>query len=372
MNYCRRCILPDTRPNLRLGPDGVCDACRRHAERPQVDWAARARAFAALVDPIRRRSHGYDCVVPVSGGKDSTWQVVTCLEAGLRPLAVSWRPPARTDLGRRNLENLISLGVDHIDYSISPRVEKLMALRALERFGSPAIPMHLAIFAIPAAVAVRFRIPLVVWGENSAAEYGGTDEEAGAMRLDEAWVARFGVTQGTGAADWVGEGLSAKDLAVYFGPGDAERAAAGVEAVFLGQFFPYDPETSLRVARAHGFAERAEGPRTGTYAFADLDDEFISIHHWLKWYKFGFTRSFDTLSSEIRHGRLTRAGAIDALRARGDETPRADIERFCAFVEIAPARFWEIAEHFRNRKVWSRRDGVWRIDGFLIADWTWT
>ncbi len=177
MRYCHSCILPGTRPNLVIGPDGVCNACASHATKRDIDWAARAQTFKAVVAHAKSCSRGYDCVIPVSGGKDSTWQVVKCLEAGLNPLAVTWKTPGRTAIGQRNLDNLVALGVDHVDYQISPAVERTFMYVALERFGSTAIPMHLAIFAIPAKIAVRFDIPLIVWGENSALEYGGREQE---------------------------------------------------------------------------------------------------------------------------------------------------------------------------------------------------
>jgi N-acetyl sugar amidotransferase len=364
-------VLPATRPGIELRRDGVCNACHHHAGRRDVDWATRARRFAELVADAKARATGYDCVVPVSGGKDSTWQVVTCLERGLVPLAVTWKTPARTEEGRRNLENLVNLGVDHVDYQVSPAVERKLLLRSFERYGSTAIPMHMALFAIPLSIAVRFGIPLVVWGENSAAEYGGADGEVRAIELDSRWLEKHGVTHGTKAEDWIGDDLTRKELAAYFAPGDRELAAAGVRAVFLGQFFPWDPRTALDVARAHGFRSRAAGPKTGIYDFADIDDDFISIHHWLKWYKFGFTRSFDNLSLEIRNGRLTRDEAIGVLRERGDETPLEDIERFCEFVRIARDRFFEIAERFRSPEVWTRHDGRWVIERFLVQDWRW-
>lgn len=166
--------------------------------------------------------------------------------------------------------------------------------------------------------------------------------------------------------------MTEKQLTPYFGPGDGEMASAGVLAVFLGYYFDWDPETTLAVARAHGFESRAEGPKTGYYDYADIDDDFISIHHYLKWYKFGFTRAFDNLSLEIRNGRLTREQAIQWLQQRGDETPIDDIDRFCAFAGIGRQRFFEIAECFRNRDVWTHRDGRWVIDGFLVPDWTWS
>src|SRR5262249_7496291 len=160
-------------------------------------------------------------------------------------------------------------GVDHIDYQINPKVERKFMLKALERFGSTAIPMHMAIFSIPLKIAARFDIPLVVWGENSALEYSGSGEESRGFRLDRAWLKKYGVMHGTTASDWVDKDLSEKELAAYFGPSDEELEARGVRAVFLGYYFPWDPVTSLEVARAHGFEARSEGPKTGCYDYAD-------------------------------------------------------------------------------------------------------
>jgi N-acetyl sugar amidotransferase len=371
MRWCRLCVLPDTRPNLTLSEAGVCNACLAHATRPAIDWSARAAAFRDVVGSAKAASGGYDCLVPVSGGKDSTWQIVTCLEHGLRPLAVTWKTPGRTEIGRANLENLVSLGVDHIDYQINPRVEAKFMVKAFQRFGSTAIPMHLALFNIPLTIASRFGIPLVVWGENSAFEYGAADEAHTGFRLDRTWLKTYGVTHGTSAADWVDGELTRGALTAYFGP-DADRLEAqGVRAVFLGYYFPWDPETSLGVAKAHGF-RAAAAARTGYYDYADIDDEFISLHHWMKWYKFGFTRLFDNLALEIRNGRLSREAALAIIRARGDETPRGDIDKFCRFAGIEPRHFLDMAERFRNPAIWRRRDdGVWYMPDFLIRDWAW-
>lgn len=371
MKWCARCVLPDTRPNLTLGEGDVCNACRSHEGRPEIDWSLRAAAFESVVENARQRSSGYDCLIPVSGGKDSTWQVVTCLEKGLNPLAVTWRTPGRTAIGQANLDNLIALGVDHIDYQVSPLVERKFVYRALVEKGDPGIPMHMALFSIPLAIAVRFEIPLVVWGENSAFEYGGTEEESTGFRLDQAWLSHYGVTHGTTAGDWVSDDLTAREMTPYFGPTDQDLESAGVLAVFLGYYFPWDVATSLRVARAHGFRVREEGPRTGYYDFADIDDDFISVHHWFKWYKFGFSRLFDNLSLEIRNERMTRQEALDIIRAAGDQTPVADIECLCNFLAISTSHFHEIAERFRNPEVWTLDGATWKVADFLIPDWRW-
>lgn len=370
--YCTKCVLPDTRPGLVIGNDGVCNACKNAASKIDIiDWEERERKFRDVVLNAQKRSSGYDCVIPVSGGKDSTWQVVKCFEYGLKPLAVTWKTPARTVLGRKNLENLIGLGVDHIDYQVSPTVEKKFMLKALERFGSTAIPMHLALFNIPLKIAVKFDIPLVVWGENSAFEYGTDEETLTGFRLDGNWLKKFGVSYGTTAHDWIDAELTEKELTPYFGSRDEELDAKGILAIFLGYYFPWDPETTYRVAKEHGFEGSAEGPKTGYYNYADIDDDFISIHHYLKWYKFGFTRLFDNLSLEIRNGRLSRAEAIEIIRQKGDQTPHDDIKKFCSFVNITTERFFEIIEQFRNTNIWKRSGNTWKIPNFLIKDWRW-
>ena len=372
MKYCKSCILPDTRPGVILLEDDVCKACKNHNKKTcEIDWAARKVLFEKVVDNAKSRSNGYDCLIPVSGGKDSTWQVIKCLEYGLNPLAFTWKTPARTPLGQENLDNLVELGVDHIDYQVNPKVEKKFMLESLKKYGSSAIPMHMAIFNISLQIAVNFSIPLVVWGENSAFEYGSSDDELTGFKLDKKWLDKFGVTHGTTAEDWISENLSRKELTPYFGPTQEQLEEKNINAVFLGYYFPWDVETSLKVALQHGFKVREEGARTGFYNYADIDDDFISIHHYLKWYKFGMTRTFDNLSIEIRNGRVTRQQAIEILKERGSERPQQDIEKFCTFAGISEDELNHIIEKFRNTQIWQQQDGIWKINDFFIDDWNW-
>jgi N-acetyl sugar amidotransferase len=325
-----------------------------------------------LIEAVRAKNRPYDCVIPVSGGKDSTWQVVKCLERGLKPLCVTWKTPARSGLGSRNLGNLIALGVDHIDFSINPKVERRFTLMALERLGSPAIPMHMAMFAIPLKIARTFGIPLVIWGENSAYEYGGDDQSLTGPRLSRAWLLKYGVTNGTIAENWADNDLTLRDLEVYRWPTDQELANLEVMAVFLGHYFQWDPVCTYEVAKRHGFQALEGHAKTGYYKFADVDDDFIiTLHHWIKWYKFGFTRLWDNLSIEIRNGRMTRDEAIGVIRERGEERPEIEIDSFCAYTGINRDRFFQIVEKFRNPEIWSQEDGKWRIDGFLVEGWEW-
>jgi N-acetyl sugar amidotransferase len=374
-SYCRECILPDTRPGVALDAEGVCNGCRNARAKRAIDWAGRSRELDSVVQEARSRSGEWDCVIPVSGGKDSFWQVASCLERGLRPLCVTYVYPGQTELGRRNLRSLIAMGVDHLELRLDPVVERALVRKAFQKTAISGLVTHMAIYTMPIRVALERGIPLVVYGENSAFEYGS--EEAGLDGADvtRQWLKRFGVTAGTTAEDWVDETLTRADLEPLVLPQDALEDR-DLRVIFLGHYLPWDPQTSREVAVNHGFSARPEGARVGHYDFVNIDDDMIGAHHYPKWHKFGITRSWDTLSMEIRAGRMTRDEAIDALRAKGDETPWADIESFCAYTGMTVADYLATVERFRHPDLWSRvrsADGSerWAIEGFLIEDFPW-
>jgi N-acetyl sugar amidotransferase len=369
--YCQRCILPDTRPGVRLDADGVCNGCRNVEIKSRIDWSARREEFAAIADEAKARCARYDCVIPVSGGKDSHWQVLTCLEHGLHPLCVTYAYPGTTALGKANLANLIRLGVDHLHLTVNPDVERRFTARAFLERGISGLVSHMGIFAFPINVAARFDIPLVIYGENSAFEYGTEDESLIGASLDSAWLRSFGVTDNTQAADWVDAELTEADLTPYFLPDDDELARGSIKAIFLGWYHRWDPQRSFELARAHGFEARVEGARVGHLNYVNIDDEMIAIHHHPKWHKYGITRTWDTLSIEIRMGRMTRDEAIARIAAVGDETPWHDIPRFCRYIGITGGEYFDTLERFRNDEIWRRRDGRWVIDDFLIRDYAW-
>ena len=369
MNYCKNCILPDTRPNLSI-KNGICDACDGARAKPLIDWNLRGEIFKEIVSQVKSLNRPYDCIIPVSGGKDSTWQVLKALEFDMVPLCITWRTPARNKLGQRNLDNLINLGVSHIDFTINPKIEKKFTLKSFEKFGSPVIPMHMAIHALPAQIAVEKKIPLILWGENSASEYGG-DKDLKGSELNRNWLLKYGVTNGTNSKDWIDDELLEKSLSPYAWPEEKILKEQKIKAIFLGEFFKWDPASTAKIAGDHGFV-KAQNAIIGTYDFADIDDAYLmSIHHWLKWYKFGFSRAWDNLSIEIREDRKSRSQAIEDLKSLGTMTPYEEIKKFCEYVEIKEHKFFEIAESFRNLKIWKKINGIWKINNFLIKDWEW-
>ncbi len=357
--WCKSCVLPNSRPNLIFDKDGVCNACKIKKQKNYSNKSL--KELKKIIKKFKKKSNNYDCVIPVSGGKDSTWQVYKCLSFGLKPLAVTWRPHSRTSIGVSNLKNLINLGVDHIDLTINPKVEKKILLETFKKKGSTAISMHLGIFNIPLIFAKKFKIPLIIWGENSAFEYGYKKKKDIRSDLNNSWLKSYGVTNNTNYQDLISYGLKKKDIFFYTNPKNNYK----VKQIFLGNYIEWDPLKVSIFSQRIGF-KRIKKPKTGIYNFSDIDDDFISIHHWLKYYKFGFSRLFDNLSLEIRNKRITRLEAIKKIKNSSFSPPLNDIKKFCKYVNISVSDFFKIAEKFRNKDIWFKKNKKWKIRNFIF------
>ena len=372
LEWCKNCVLPNSRPNLFLDKFGICNACNIKKSKRKIFKPFGKKKFNLLLKKILKTNskNNYDCLVPVSGGKDSTWQVIKCLENGLTPLAVTWKCPSRTKLGQRNLDNLVSLGVDHFDVTINPKIEKKFIYKTFFKTGSAAIPMHLAIFNLANRIACNFKIPLVIWGENSAKEYGFKKKnDLFKKSLDKEWVKNYGVTNSTVAEDWIDKNVNLKNIILY---SDKKNSKFKSHSIFLADYFGWDPVNSYKVAKNKGFKE-GKFAKTGFYDFADIDDNFISIHHFLKWYKFGFSRLFDNLSIEIRNKRIKRSEAIKIIKKKGLNIPKNDIKTFCDYLGISQKNFYQICEKFRNKNIWKfdAKNKKWFIPNFLVPNFKW-
>jgi len=368
MKYCNVCVLPNSRPNLNFDKFGVCDGCSKI--QTKTDWKLRLKEFKKLVKSIKNKKKIYDCLIPVSGGKDSTWQVLMAKKFGLKPLCVTWRSPARNNLGQSNLDNLIRLGVDHIDFSIDKNIEKNFIKKTFVKFGNPLIPMHLALHAIPTRIAIEKDIPLILWGENSAYEYGGHKSFKG-KSMNNKWRKVFGVNEGKPINYWVDKNLIERDLYPYKIPNTKKINEKKIKEVFLGYYFEWSPKKIFDISKKFGF-KSAKKPKTGFYKFADIDDSFlITIHHYMKWYKFGFSREWDNLSIEIRENNMSRKDAINTLENTGFKEPIKEIDLFCKYLDITKFDFDKIIEIHRNRSIWYNKNNKWKIKDFLIENWKW-
>ena len=366
MRYCKKCVLPDTRPNVFINSSGLCNSkCSSNPKK--INWTKREREFEKLVRNVKKKKKNYDCIIPVSGGKDSTWQVITALKYKLKPLCLTWKSPQRNSIGSSNLENLIKLGVDHIDFSINPKIEKKLIYRSFELEGSPALIMHMAMHNIPKIFAEKYNIPLIIWGENPAFEYGSKDENLKGPESSLKWRKKFGNLPKNFLK--ISKGINKKDLYPYTSHLNKTNKK---KEIFLGHYFFWDPKKILKIVKKKGFKKNSKSI-VGLYDFADIDDKsLITVHHWMKWYKFGFTRLWDNLSIEIREKRISRKKAIDIIKKTDHLLPKKEIKNFCKYLNINLKRFFKIAEKHRNRKIWSLNEKKnWYIKDFLIKDYKW-
>ena len=214
IQYCKRCCLPSTKPHLAFDEEGICNACRNYENRKNVDWDERKKELMAILDRYRSKDgSNWDCIIPVSGGKDSTYQVVTMLELGMNPLCVTATTCDLTDIGRRNIENIKKMGVDYIEVTTNRIVRAKLNRIGLLEVGDISWPEHVSIFTVPVRMAVNFNIPLIIWGENSQNEYGGPAAAVENNVLDRRWLEEFGGMLGLRVNDLVGqEGITKKDL----------------------------------------------------------------------------------------------------------------------------------------------------------------
>lgn len=359
MKYCKNCVLPESRPNLYILKNGICSACISHLNKNKINWKKKESEFKNLVKKIKKKNLFYDCLIPVSGGKDSTWQVLVAKKYKLNPLTFTYKPVLRTKIGQDNIDNLRKIGVHHIEFSVNEKIEKIFLKKSFFKYGAIALPMHLALWSMSYNLANKFNIPYIFWGENSAREYGGSKKDIKIKKLDKLWIKKYGINFGTKAEDWIDKDLSRQDLAPF--TKDNKNKKNKPTSLFMGDFFNWDPKKTFNYAKKFGFRNYKKKTKTGFYNYADIDDNLISIHHYLKIYKFGFSRLQDNLSLEIRNNRLNRKNAIKIIKKDKFKIPKSDIKKFCKYINISRESFFKNCEKFRNKKFWEIRNNKWKL-----------
>jgi len=360
IRYCTHCVMPDTKPDLRLDEHGVCNACRSYEMRNEVDWDSRYKSLLEILDKYRNKGGtNWDCIVPVSGGKDSTYQVVRMLQLGLNPLCVTSTTCDLTEIGRKNIENIKQLGVDYIEVSPNPVVRAKMNRIGLMQVGDISWPEHVGIFTIPVRAAVQFNVPLIVWGENSQNEYGGPAAAAENNVLDRRWLEEFGGLLGMRVTDLLGmEGIEQKHLINYTYPTDAELARVGVTGLFLGHYIPWDGLSNALIAQANGFTTYHKTVEGSMVSYENLDNYQTGIHDYFKFLKFGFGRATDLACLHIRRGRLSRLDGLDAVKRLDGRFPweylGKGLEDILRPLDVTVDEFIKICDRFTNKKLFQR------------------
>lgn len=372
MNWCKKCLLPNTKPDLWFDENGVCAACKAFEDRSTTDWEGRKRQLIDLLEESRSRSgSGWDCVVPVSGGKDSTFQVVTIKSLGFNPLCIVSTTCDLSDIGRANIINLRNLGVDMIEVSPNPSTRKKLNRIGLETVGDISWPEHLGIFTIPVRVAVGFQIPLLIWGENSQNEYGGPIKSQGSQVLDRRWLEEFGGLLGMRVSDLVDAfGFTPQEVELYKYPSYDDLEQLGIKGIFLGQYVPWDGYSNVLIAQNYGF-KTFENSIEGSFVnYENLDNLQAGVHDYFKFLKFGFGRATDLASMHIRRGRISRESAKQIVVERDGMYPSSylgvPLFEILNKIEVSLEEFNAICDKFTNKAIFqvnSSGDLVRRGDG---------
>jgi len=371
MKYCTKCLMPDTKPYLTFDRDGVCSACASSAVKQDglkgIDWREREEMFDALVAKAKaRKAPLFDVMVPVSGGKDSITQVHRMLKHGVRILAVNVDYGIKTDVGHYNLSLIPGMGANLFIYRPELKLHKKLIRIGYEEYGDPDLLSHTMLHAAPLHVAIRFQVPLVLLGENSAFEYGGTEELARLNSINREWFQKYAANGGRDAR-FVSEkyGIPMEKLGMYDFPDELE--ASGTETIFSSFYFPWDSEDHFEIAKRYGFRP-LDAPREGTYrTYVGIDEKINRIHQYFKVLKFGYGRCTDHACEDIRSGRITREEG-KALVRKYDLEPLSDeyVKDFCEFTGMTEKRFYEVIEANRNPDIWARDGrGAWVIPGHL-------
>ena len=369
MKYCRKCVMPHTKPNLRFDSEGVCDACRSYENRSTVDWAARKSELLDILDRYRRHDgSNWDCIVPVSGGKDSTYQVIRMLQLGLNPLCVTSTTCDLSAIGRMNIENLKRLGVDHVEFSPNPLTRAKLNCIGLEHVGDISWPEHVGIFTIPVRAAVQFNVPLIIWGENSQNEYGGPAAASDNNVLNRRWLEEFGGLLGLKVSDLIGmDGVQAQHLIPYMYPSDEELARVGVTGLFLGHYIQWDGLSNALISQAHGMTSYHRTIEGSMVNYENLDNHQTGIHDYFKFLKFGFGRASDLACMQVRRGRLTRQDAMEIVRIHDGRFPWSylgkPLEDILKPLSISVEEFISICDKFTNKNIFKLD-----ADGNLLKD----
>ena len=368
LRYCCRCVMPHTKPDLHIDEHGVCNACRAYEQRREVDWDLRRAELLTVLQRYRKGDSNWDCIVPVSGGKDSTYQVIRMLQLGLNPLCVTSTTCDLADIGRKNIENLKRLGVDYVEFTPNPVVRAKLNRIGLTQVGDISWPEHVGIFTIPVRAAVQFNVPLIVWGENAQNEYGGPAAAAQDNVLTRRWLEEFGGLLGMRVTDLVSTyGIEARQLLMYQYPTDEELQRVGVTGLFLGHYLPWDGLSNALIAQANGFTTYERAVEGSMVNYENLDNHQTGIHDYFKFLKFGFSRATDIACLHVRRDRISRQDALEIVRCNDGRFPWSYLGKpladILAPLEMSVDEFVKVCDQFTNKKVF-KRDGA----GALVKD----
>ena len=369
--------MPATKNDLEFNSEGVCTGCLAFDQRNTIDWKIREKNLLEILNTYKEKNKNKnDCIVPVSGGKDSHYQVLKMLELGMKPLCVNASTDNLSEIGRYNLDNIKKLGVDMIEINLNRKIRKKINKFTLESVGDISWAEHLTIFTIPVKVAVWTQTPLIIWGENSQNENGGPLEKQDSINLDRRWLEEFGGLLGLRVSD-VQEllNISDKDMHLYKYPKDEEIKKNKINGIFLGQFCKWDGVKNYELAKKYGFKDYHQDLEGSIVKYENLDNLQMRIHDYFKYLKYGYDRVTDWCCWHIRRDRLKREEALKINFEKSGKFPNTymgvKLEVILKEINCTKEEFIKICDKFTNKKIFKcSNDGniIKKFDGSLYIN----
>ena len=370
MRYCNRCLYPENaKPSIIFDKEGVCSGCRLHESRPNIDWDKKFEILKNILkeysEKARENGEQYDCIIPVSGGKDSHFQVYIIKKVlGYNPLLVTYNHGFNTKRGIRNLTNLVKqFNCDIIRFTSNPDSVRKVTRYMLRKVGDITWHYHAGIMTFPMKTAVMYKIPLIVWGEHGFSDLLGMYNQEDMMEFskkDRRDHAMRGFESEDILEDPDKEGITKDDLAPFYYPSDEEVEKIDVRGIYLANFIPWDAKknTQLMIEK-FGFETAISRERT-FHIYDKLDDIHANgAHDYLKYLKFGYGRATDDASNEIRHRRMTREEGIEMVR-KYDHIRPSDLDLWLEFAGMTEEKFLKAIEPLRDQKIWKKdKNGNW-------------
>ncbi len=369
MKYCARCLYPENaRPTIIFDDEGVCSGCRYHESRMklEIDWDERLAMFEQILEEAKRmareRGNSHDCIVPVSGGKDSHYQVwLLKKKYGMNPLLVTFNHAFNTPAGNRNLYNLVEKsGCDFVRYTAGLDSVRKISRYMLETVGDLTWHYHAGIRTYPFQVAVERNIPLIVWGEHGFAELTGIVSLEDFVEFTR-WTRKEHDMRGYEPHDLIGKGgITEQDIAPYIYPSDEDIARVEVRGIYLSNFIYWNAKKQAEVMMKEWDFAPITYERERTFNLhSKIEDHANDVHDYLKYLKFGYGRATDDASMEIRHGRMTREEGMELVK-RYDSNEPSTLQNYCDFLGISKEQFYNWVTPMRDQSFWNKNaNGDW-------------
>lgn len=364
MKYCKKCVMPDTRPGISFNEEGICSACQSYERRKNIDWNARWKEFEAICNKYRgMNGDGPDCAIAVSGGKDSHYQVHLMKNVmHMNPILFSVEDNfPMTEAGKHNVQNISEeFGCSIISCKPDRKAQKKLMRYMFETYGKPTWYFDRLIYTYPLMMATKFNTPLLVYGENVSYEYGGSD-------CIETYSAREMLNNGV-ASDISEEelirnaGVTAQDLFMTRVPRQKDLDA--LDPIYISYFIPWNSFSNYEFAKKHGFHDLThEWNRTHHVEnFDQVDSRGYLVHPWMKYPKFGHSSATDYAARMVRFGIVTREQAVQMVKEHDGKLDPLCVRDFCEFCGYTETEFWSVVDKLYNREIFEKNEiGEWAL-----------